>query len=59
MIRIILGLVVIFMCTYFGYRYITGLDVEKLENIFDNKLPVIAWCVAVTMVIVTFIIVVF
>lgn len=59
MIRIILGLVVIFMCTYFGYRYITGLDVEKLENIFDNKLPVIAGCVAVTMVIVTFIIVVF
>lgn len=59
MIRIILGLVVIFMCTYFGYRYITGLDVEKLENFFEKKLPVLAGCVAVTIAIVSFIIIVF
>lgn len=57
MIVMVLAVVVIFALTYFAYQYITSLDVEKLENIFEKKIPVIAGCVGVTLIVVIFIIV--
>lgn len=54
--RIILGFIFIFMLIFGGYQIIKNLDDEQLEKI-TNLIPTIVGCLAVTGIVIGFIVV--
>ena len=55
MIKIILGFIAFFMLIYFAYKAITSLDDSELEG-FASNAAIIAACSAITVALVTFVI---